>query len=93
MTDPMWMLMVMHALGKDYWVWDKSAEIEFIAPGRGEVHADFHLEQSALSELRAQAANGEKVLTWFSCDVVEGDGKIVARVRKQLYVRLKSKHR
>ena len=37
MTDPFWMLMVIHALGRDYIVWDKAGEIEFLKPGRGTV--------------------------------------------------------
>ncbi|HET6587454.1 MAG TPA: DUF4442 domain-containing protein, partial [Oleiagrimonas sp.] len=34
MTDPFWMLLVLHQLGRDYYVWDKAASIEFVAPGR-----------------------------------------------------------
>jgi len=30
MVDPHLMLLLMKLLGKDYWVWDKSATIEFI---------------------------------------------------------------
>jgi len=41
MTDPFFMLMVMENLGSDYIVWDKAASIDFIAPGKGPVYADF----------------------------------------------------
>ena len=30
MTDPFWMLLTMHALGRDYYVWDQAAEIRFL---------------------------------------------------------------
>ena len=30
MTDPFWMLMVIHALGRDYIVWEKAGEVEFL---------------------------------------------------------------
>jgi hypothetical protein len=33
MTDPFWMLLVMHQLGNDYYVWDKAGAIDFVAPG------------------------------------------------------------
>lgn len=89
MTDPFWMILVMHNLGPDYVVWDKAAEIEFVAPGREDVFADFQLESAVLDELRQAAAGGDKVLRWFDTEVKTASGELVARVRKQLYVRLK----
>lgn len=89
MTDPFWMILVMHNLGPDYVVWDKAAEIEFVAPGREDVFADFQVEPSVLDELRQAAAGGDKVLRWFETEVKTASGQVVARVRKQLYVRLK----
>ncbi|MGC3964931.1 MAG: DUF4442 domain-containing protein [Rhodocyclaceae bacterium] len=93
MTDPMWMLLLLHRLGKDYYVWDKAGEIDFIAPGKTDVFAHFALEESEVNDIRAAAANGEKVLHWFSVDVVTAQGEVVARVRKQVYVRLKPHRR
>ncbi len=93
MTDPFWMIMVMERLGRDYLVWDKAAEIEFVAPGRGDVFANFVLDDAVIDELRAEAAGGAKVLRWFPVDVINSSGEIVARVRKQLYVRLKERMR
>jgi acyl-coenzyme A thioesterase PaaI-like protein len=89
MTDPFWMLLVMNRIGPGYIVWDKAAEIEFVAPGRTDVYADFVLEESVLDEIRAASANGEKVLRWFPVDVKTAAGEVIARVRKQIYVRRK----
>jgi acyl-coenzyme A thioesterase PaaI-like protein len=89
MTDPFWMLLVLQSIGRDYIVWDRAGTIEFLKPGRGVVHACFDLDPAVLDELRAAAAGGDKVLRWFDTDVVDGDGEVVAKVRKQLYVRLK----
>ncbi|MGO4223280.1 DUF4442 domain-containing protein [Lysobacter sp. TAF61] len=93
MTDPFWMLLTMNALGSRYWVWDKAAEIEFVKPGRGTVHADFRLDEGVLTELRQATATGSKTLRWFNTDVVDSEGDVVARLRKQLYVRRKTEHR
>ncbi|TBR39991.1 MULTISPECIES: DUF4442 domain-containing protein [Dyella] len=93
MTDPFWMLLVMHQLGKDYYVWDKAGAIEFVAPGKEDVYAHFKLEPAVIDELRAAAANGEKVLRWFDTDITTASGQVVAKVRKQIYVRLKPKAR
>jgi hypothetical protein len=93
MTDPFYMIMLLHNLGPDYLVWDKSGAIEYLAPGRGTVTARFHLTEARLDEIRAQAVGGEKVLPEFEIDVVDAAGTVVARVRKTLYVRLKQRHR
>lgn len=89
MTDPFWMLMVLHHLGRDHFVWDKAGEIEFVKPGRGVVQASFVLDDAVLGELRDAAAGGGKVLRWFDNDIVDAGGEVVARTRKQLYVRRK----
>ena len=89
MTDPFWMIMTMQALGPGYIVWDSAAEIAFLKPGRGTVVADFDLDDATLERIRAATAGGGKHLHWFETDVVDGDGEVVARVRKQVYVRRK----
>ena len=93
MTDPFWMLLAMHQLGRDYLVWDKAGAIDFVAPGREDVYAHFKLEPSVVDELRQAAAGGGKVLRWFETEVATASGEVVARVRKQLYVRLKPRAR
>jgi acyl-coenzyme A thioesterase PaaI-like protein len=90
MCDPFWMLLAMHALGPDYIVWDKAGEIEFVKPGKGTVEAVFQLDDAALDEIRTATANGEKALRWFENTVTDAEGEVVARVRKQLYVRRKA---
>jgi hypothetical protein len=57
------------------------------------VRCRFDLTDAMLDELRAAAADGSKVLRWFDCPVVDASGEEVARVRKQLYVRLKPRAR
>lgn len=89
MTDPMWMLLAMKRLGDGYTVWDRAGSIEFIAPGREHVYATFVLADAVVDELREEAADGGKVLRWFDVDVTTLQGDVVAKVRKQLYVRLK----
>ena len=89
MTDPFWMIMVMRRLGPGYLVWDQAAEIRFEKPGRGTVVADFRLGDAVVEQLRAAAEGGNKVLHWFEMDVTDAAGDVVARVRKQVYVRRK----
>jgi hypothetical protein len=89
MVDPFWMLLALHRLGDDYYVWDRAGAIDFVAPGREDVHASFHLTDAMVEDLRVAAAGGGKVLRWFETDITTASGEVIARVRKQLYVRLK----
>lgn len=89
LADPFWMIMVMESLGRDYIVWDKAGEIEFIAPGRSDVIAEFCLDEAVLDELRQATAGGDKCLRWFETELRSESGELVARVRKQLHVRRK----
>lgn len=93
MTDPFLMIMLIRNLGPEYLVWDKAASIEFVAPGRGTMVAEFRLDEALLDELRTATATGEKHLPWFDIEVRSSDGTLVARVRKQVYVRRKDARR
>lgn len=89
MTDPFLMIMLMRNLGREYLVWDKAASIEFVAPGRGTMIAEFTIDEALLDRLREATSAGEKHLPWFDIDVRGADGSLVAKVRKQIYVRRK----
>ena len=89
MSDPFFMLMAMRNLGSDYVVWDKAAEIEFVAPGRSEVTAEFALSEQELAEMREHTQGGQKYERWLSAEIRGADGALVAKVRRQLYVRRK----
>jgi acyl-coenzyme A thioesterase PaaI-like protein len=89
MTDPFYMLMLSENLGPDYVVWDKAANIDFIAPGRGRVYALFHVSPERLEEIRAGTAGGEKYLPQFYVDITDKAGAVIARVKRVLYVRKK----
>ena len=90
MCDPWFMLILMRALGTDYIVWDKSASIQFLQPGRGTVTAKFHIPQERVEEIREQADSGQKVEPVFTVDVLDTQGQTVARVEKLLYIRKKN---
>lgn len=91
MTDPFYMLMLVNKLGPSYYVWDKSSEIDFVKPGRGVVSAEFHIQAEDLAAIRKATENGEKYLHWFNTQIEGQNGEVVARVRKQVYIRLKPK--
>ena len=89
MTDPYFFMLVMHQLGRDYVVWDTRGEIEFVKPGRGVLTAHFHVSKDQAEQLRERARGGAKVLQWFETTITDADGDVVAKVRREVYVREK----
>jgi hypothetical protein len=87
MTDPFYMLMLIHILGKEYTVWDKTSSIDFIAPGRGTVTAHFTLTDDQIAEIKNKTASGDPYYPEFLVDIVNESGEIVSAVKKKLYVR------
>jgi acyl-coenzyme A thioesterase PaaI-like protein len=93
MTDPFYMLMLMHILGPQYYVWDKAGAIEFIQPGRGRVHAVFEVGDALLDEIRRATDGGEKYFRDLEVFIRNTAGEPVARVVRTLYIRKKPAYR
>ena len=89
MCDPFFMLILVEALGREYVVWDKAATIRFRRPGRGTVHATFHIPLVRIEEIRAAVDTRGKIEPTFHVAVLDDDGEVVAEVEKLLYVRAK----
>lgn len=89
MVDPHLMLMLMQILGKDYYVWDHSATIDFIRPGKGTVRSTLSILDSDLSEIYAKTEHGKKYLHNFNVNVIDSQGEVVAQIKKILYVKKK----
>ena len=89
MVDPHLMLLLMQVLGGGYVVWDKSATIDFVRPGKGRVHATLILKDEVVEEIRAATANGRPTEPEFTVYIKNDADELVARVKKTLYVRPK----
>jgi len=87
LTDPFFVLMLLHNLPPDYLVWDRSASIDYVAPGRGKVHASLRLAEDDLATILRQTAGGDKHLHLFKAEVRDEDELLVARVEKIVYIR------
>jgi len=91
MTDPFYMLMLIHRLGPDYNVWDQKAEITFVKPGKGTVRAEMRVTEAELEAIRSATAAGEKHFAQFDVTILDEDDDVVATVHKTLYVREKQR--
>ncbi|MGL1437437.1 DUF4442 domain-containing protein, partial [Vibrio parahaemolyticus] len=69
-ADPFYMLMLFHILGKkEYVVWDKSASIKFIAPGKTKLYADLALTDAEITSIKEAVKNNgftllDKTIEW-----------------------------
>ncbi|MFB6344472.1 MAG: DUF4442 domain-containing protein [bacterium] len=86
MCDPFYMLMVMKNLGTDYEVWDKSAEINFLKPGRSTVYAEFELNENDLEQIRQEIEKNGVSEPVFTVTVKTENGQHMARINKELHV-------
>ena len=93
MTDPIYPLMLMGALGKEYLVWDKKADIDFIKPGKGKLNAEFWLSDATLDMVKAATEQGDKHFPTFLVHIKDSTNAIVAEVNRTVYVRKKPKYR
>lgn len=88
MTDPFHMVLAMNRLGRGYVVWDKSAQIDYLKPGKGTLTAHFKVTDAMIDDVRSNTMNdGDKYLPTWQVDVVDEQGVVAARVRKTLYIR------
>jgi acyl-coenzyme A thioesterase PaaI-like protein len=90
MCDPFFALLLVAKLGKNYYVWDQAASIEFVSPGVGTVTAVFDWTDAQIEAIVSQAAHGGKVLPVRQLNILNERGDIVARVEKTLYVKKRS---
>ncbi len=93
MVDPFYMLMLLRALGQQYYVWDKSAKIEFIKPGLNKVIAKFAIDDVLLEDIKKQTEQGDKYFIDLNVDIVDTAGELIATVERKLYIRKKPAYR
>ncbi len=90
-VDPIYMIMLMKCLGREYVVWDKFASIRFRKPGRTTLFATFRLDDAELDAIRSATATGLSVDRTYNVDLVDAEGVVHASVEKVIYVRRVSK--
>jgi len=87
--DPIYMLMLIRALGPDYVVWDKAAAIRFLRPGRTTLYATFQLAPEDVAHIRADVHRLGKLDREFEVSLMDKAGQVHATCTKLVYVRWK----
>lgn len=88
-VDPVYMIMLIRLLGRDYVVWDKAAEIRFRKPGRTTLTARFLIDDAELAAIREATSAGAPVDRLYEVELQDADGLVHASIRKTIYIRKK----
>jgi acyl-coenzyme A thioesterase PaaI-like protein len=88
-VDPIYMVMLIRALGPGYLVWDKAASIRFRRPGRTTLYARFVLDEAELGAIRAALETERAVDRTYRVELTDAAGTVHAEVEKVVHVRRK----
>jgi len=89
-ADPIYMIMLIRRLGKDYVVWDKAASIQFKKPGRETLHARFLVTDEELAGIRSLLETQRSIDRTYTIDFADTSGTVCATVEKIIYIRRQS---
>lgn len=90
MSDPFFVFIILNFLGSGYIVWDKSAKIDFLKPGKGTVKGIFKIEEEKLIEIKKEIDLIEKKTYFFNAEIKNSDNEIIAKIKKEIYIRKKT---
>jgi hypothetical protein len=84
--DPIYMVMLIKVLGKDYVVWDKSARVRFKRPGKETLYADFVLTDDDLGEITALLETNKSIDRIYNVELKDRAGKVHCLIEKTIYI-------
>ena len=85
--DPIYMIMLIKLLGKDYEVWDKAAAIRFRKPGRSTLRATFRLDDGELDQIKRDVAVSGRTERTYTVELKDGEGNVCMSCDKLLTIR------
>lgn len=88
-VDPIYMIMLIKILGRDYIVWDKAAQVEFKKPGKSPLYAHFVVSEEELNEIWRLTKEAYSTDRIYPVELKDGKGETIAMIRKTLYIRRK----
>ena len=93
MSDAFYAIMIIRNLDDRYYVWDKCASIEYLAPARSTVFADYRLDDEMIETIIKNTDQGQKFLYDIPVNIHDQNNTLIARVNKVIYIRKKPEFR
>jgi acyl-coenzyme A thioesterase PaaI-like protein len=88
--DPVYMTMISWNLGRNYVVWDKSATMDFLKPGKETLFATFSLRDGQIDDIRADLKVLPRVERHYHVELCDKGGVVHARFEKTIVAKHRS---
>jgi acyl-coenzyme A thioesterase PaaI-like protein len=85
-TDPIFMVQLINILGKDYVVWDKSAEIKYKRPAKKIAFATFEFTNQEIENIKEKVANEHEFDLVKKLNITGPNDEVYCELSKVLYI-------
>ncbi|MFY0632012.1 MAG: DUF4442 domain-containing protein [Flavobacteriaceae bacterium] len=85
-TDPIYMIQLINILGKEYVVWDKSAEIKFKRPAKKTAYATFEFTEEEIEGIKKQIADQKEIELIKNLNIISEEGDVYCELSKTIYI-------
>ncbi|MFN0138775.1 MAG: PaaI family thioesterase [Pyrinomonadaceae bacterium] len=85
-VDPIYMLMLIKMLGRNYVVWDKAAKIRFRRPGKETLYADFAVTEDEIAQIKRLTETERSIDRVYEVELKDRAGKLYCVIEKTLYI-------
>lgn len=85
-TDPIYMIQLIHILGDDYVVWDKSATIKFRRPATTTVFANFTFSDDEIMKIKEDVALENEISLIKKLTISNGKETVYCELEKVIYI-------
>lgn len=93
-VDPIPMIQLVNLLGKEYVVWDKSAEIFFKRPAKENLYASFQCSLDEINHIKERIKTEQSIDIVKTTELTNKDGSVVyCVVNKTIYIADKGYHK
>ena len=85
-VDGIYVIQLIHILGDNYIVWDKSAKIKFKRPANKTLFADFKISDELIEQIKNDIVKDKKKDYNLFVNLTDVNGNIYAQVEKVIYI-------
>ena len=85
-VDGIYVIQLIHILGDNYIVWDKSAKIKFKRPANKTLFADFQISDELIEQIKNDIVKDKKKDYNLFVNLTDENGNIYAQVEKVIYI-------
>jgi hypothetical protein len=85
-TDPFYMVMLLRILGKDFVVWDKSANIKFVRPAKKTLYAKYFISDEFLESAKNEVVEHGECTRLMTIELKDEDEKVHAVIERNVYI-------